>query len=743
MRKCAAILFILIPAVVVGQKIKYKDVFPVISTATEDKAKNELIQYLFTDLHHPNANLRLAMIYENSYKRSDVLTEYKRALAFAEKAKLQYLKCKAVIDEKEVSRNEEYYGPFASEFDKKGRPEVEYSTVKLKIDNGYDSAVLFIEKIPAIYENFTRAVNSYGQAYKEFYELNNEYKSLDDLLMLYDEELKARLLNIKSSLDTALARFGKYQVLIKDYPVNGYNQKINLQPLVYYRLDGLSAQSSFLQDNITLWDYSSWVDNIISLHNSEIKVLKNGIATLENDLNQKIIELEKADIIEEEDFVIPDKELLHQVSKYDYQSVALGIIDYKAFKQKLIRKEKQKLFYDTATQQNSFSKFNFYSDLLKHESKADSLLVVLAEKIEEEKIAKHEEFINKNYGGKIGLENFVNKEKSEIVKDFNFYKLTLRNNILDELTVKDSQKEWVKYNKYELPLFLNENDSASLANNSIIATAIEYRADSSVYIAGYLKPEGTVRNIGYLARLDPDKNVQWVKEYDIAIDSGAIDSSTKFIDIEVTKDGCAVISRSRHITKPLSVNTFLYLNDDGTEKINSRLEYQDFPRKIVYDQNNNRFIIALKGDDPEQDLFTEEELSLVAYNTLGDRLWERAIPYAGSFIDFLNMQDGYLLIGNYTNIKDPEGNIYRTKAQRKESNSFALKFTAQGDVFKLSAFEKPDSYYISKVYKVNDGNINLFGLKGTYNSSSGELSYNNDDLFHIMIGSNLEEITIK
>ncbi|MGK7390668.1 MAG: hypothetical protein ACNS60_09960 [Candidatus Cyclobacteriaceae bacterium M2_1C_046] len=738
MKKLIIYILLLTPCLLNAQK--YKDVFPLITNSSDEEAKTRLINYLFTDLDHPNANLRLGMIYEKNYKSTDVLTNYKRALAFADKCKLQYIKCRTIIDEKEVSRNDEYYEPFATSFDKKGRPVVDFATVKAKIYDGYDSAVLFIEKIPPIYENFTFAVDNYGEAYKLFYEINDEYKSLDELMMLYNKDLEQKLLTIKAKMDTSLARFENYKALIADYPINSYHQQVSLKPLNYYRLDGLSSESSFLQNDIVLWDYSKWVDAIINLHNNDIRKLRQDIITLENDLNNTLEQLEKANVAEEEDFITPEKEFIHQLKKYDYQSVTLGIFEYKTFKQKLISKKKQKLFYDTVSQQNDFSRFNFYSELIKQQVLADSFLISLSDKVEENKIAKHQEFIDKYYGGSVGLKNFIKNEKETGVKDFNFYKLKLRNDILDEInSTSKSDQQWVKFDIYNLPLFKNENDSASLKNYLIVTTEIEYRADSSMYIAGYLYGKDTSRSKGYIAHLNPDKKVKWVKEFDISIDSGAVDSSTQIAEIEVSKDGCALVARSAHINMPLAVNTFIYLDDDGNEKVNLRLEQESYPRKILSDQDKNRFLLGLKGNEKDQIIEKEENFSLIAINTLGDKLWQRDFSFSGTVEDVLNVQNGYLLVGNYRMIKDHQGKIYRTGIDAGGTNGFALNFTEQGDILKVIVYEKPHPYHISKVYKVNDGNIHLFGFKEMI---QGDLSYTNDNLFHLMINKQLEEIRI-
>ena len=109
MKNLSAIIILILTATA-GSAQRYKDVFPRIAQASDEEALALIKGYLVNDLDHPNCNLRLALIYENRYKTSNPITEYERAMANANEAKIRFTKSAAVVNEKEVRKNSGYYG---------------------------------------------------------------------------------------------------------------------------------------------------------------------------------------------------------------------------------------------------------------------------------------------------------------------------------------------------------------------------------------------------------------------------------------------------------------------------------------------------------------------------------------------------------------------------------------------------------------------------------------------------------
>jgi hypothetical protein len=233
-----------------AQRIKYKDLFPFLARMSMEEQKNALKEYISQDPDHPNANYRLALVYESNFKNADPLTQFQFAMANAEQAKIRFLKSKQLVDDREITKNNEYYSTGSGTLDAKGKPMIDFATVSKRMGNGMDSTSLFLEKIPPIYRSFTQSVNYYDHAVKIFSELNKEFLSLDDLFLYYNNDLDKQLLELKEDFDSARFFFDRYQQLTKAFPVAIHKQQYHVNAIVTYRLDGLITRMNFLTDDV-------------------------------------------------------------------------------------------------------------------------------------------------------------------------------------------------------------------------------------------------------------------------------------------------------------------------------------------------------------------------------------------------------------------------------------------------------------------------------------------------------------
>lgn len=712
-----------------AQRVKYsKDIFPVLADASTDEIISKLKFYLLSDLNHPHANFTLALQYEKRYRNSDVLTAYEEAIANAEQAKLRYLKAKVAVDEKEIRRNSNYYVQFASSFDSRGRPEIKHEVIAQKIQNGYDSALLLTQKLPPIYQAFTNSVYQYDQAIKLFSDINGTYKSLDELYLMYDGSLNKKLNRLKHHFDSTLFYLEKYQNLIQDYPINNYNQKYTLRPVITYRLDGLITQSNFLKNDIKLWNYGQWVDDIQSTINAAITTLRENVVKYEKALQNG---LQKANSAEAFKPVKIDKELLFNLNKYDYQSLVAAVLQQKEFKQLLIHKERSKTYYDTATNINKASKYIYYSDLINLTKSGDSLITKIEDRLTDKKLLKHKSFFEKFYKGKSGFEYYINNEKNANTKAFRQYVRSLRNAIIDDMVADTlSNIDDVKYKNFTIPRFVTQSMPDSVGTDLITTHKLK-NTDGSLYVAGTYRPEPSHTQLAYVAKLAPDHTVSWFKPFDIPFDSAGSDTKNFISTMVLTQEGCAVVVRSEHLSSSMKFNTFSYVTEAGEEKISSHLPVADYPRKINYNEALNSFLITLKGTAPEQNVTKEEPLVMLSINVIGDLLWTKEVKLAGTVEEVLNVNDGYLGIGNYTAIKDDNGKWHRLN---KNTNAYALRLDQKGQLLKTLIIPSKKTYYISKIVKVNDANINLLGYEDEINAKSTTIDYA-DNLTHLIINA--------
>lgn len=726
---------------------KYKDIYPRIALSTDEEAMPILKNYLKIEPDHPNSNLLLALIYDRRYKVADALTEHEKAVANAERAKLRFTKARVLVNEKNVKRNIGYYSVFSSGTDSKGRLVVNYEAVNKAIVNKYDSIVLYLKKIPEIYNTFVKAVNTYDASIKTFYKVNGRYNSLDDLYLLYDDELKNDLDFLKQSFDSTIYYLDEYKNKIAEYPIKGYNQDYSINDIETYRLSGLITQSDFLNNDIQLWNYSKWVDDVNLLYTSDINSLREEIISHEEKLDGGLKNAANPDEFSTFEPIDRNKELLFNLKKFDKNSLLAGIFQYKHSLQSVVHRTHNLKYYDTASNLSPQSKYTYYGEMINSYYLLDSTLKVVKSRHVEHSVAKHSAFMDEYYRGFNGVGAYLDQENKNISNGFGKYVLTLRNAIIDDIEADSTENTGeLNYNRKKIPLSVTKHFLIdSLQQGVLTTTHLLENADDSKYVAGVYKTLKGINNIvTYIVRISPENKISWYKEYNIELDSAGADADNMVVVMQPTQVGCAFVIRSVHKTNNTTLNSLIYLDEGGNEHLVKRLEENDYPRTINYNENTNSFIISFRDNNIIQNFKEEKTTTLTNVNVLGDLLWKYEYRFSGTLENIVNTNSGYLLAGNYTSKKDENGNIQRTKINENHTNIYLDYFSSKGELKNTRVIRSENSIYLTNITKVNDSNISLFGIKGEYNFSRKDepISYNSD-LAYIFTNAKLQLIYTK
>lgn len=730
-------LFLLVAGKGVCQ-MRYKDIEPTFAGMGNEELKYTLKEFLQDELDHPNANFRLALVYESNYKTADVLTRYEYILANAEQARLRFTKAKQLIDIREVSRNNEYYASIFKTFDEKGKPSVDFEVVSNKIFTGLDSSTLYLAHVPPIYKNFTRSVNFYDNAVNIFSEINSEFLSLDDIYLYFDPTLDKKMASLKRNYDSARFYFDRYLALTKAFPIPFHKQKYHVKPIVTYRLDGLITRMNFLTNDVEFWDYGTWVDAVHKSMADEILSLRTRLGQNEVRLSENLVKISGPDGAGVAPVML-DKQVVFNLNNYDKQSLALALLEYKYYKQDWLIKTKTYV-PDTLNLERNATIFSMliYSNLA-----ADSLINIVKGRNTKEKIRKHTEFIETYYGGSEGLQKFIDGEKENIRVTYEQYSGGLRSALLNMATTPaySGVDRMLRFGKWSVPVAVHAVTPEILAKGDPVTLQSRKSPDGSVYLAGIYKPDKkTNATVTYVARVNPDGKPGWMHDFSVKIDSLAtVNDANSFLGpFELTQEGCAFIVRSVHKSEPVSKNAFVYLNEKGEQKFLVRLAERGFPRQIDFTEKSNSFVLLFKGQQEVPNLAAPENLTLVGINALGDVLWKRQLGFAGALTDFINLIDGHMLIGNYTVIKDLQGKEHKTKPG--ESSPFMVKFSGKGDIEKIHPIPTTKSVLVMKVVKVTDRSINLLGKEGNVEATVGKTLTRDDELIHIMTNSLCEVV---
>lgn len=699
---------ILFTLVCSGQSLKYKDLVPLLPSYSPEQQKTTLKEFLLEDLDHPNANFRLALLYEQNYRKTDPLASYPYAMANAEQARIRFFKSRQVIDEREISRNNEYYAPIFNRYDAKGKPDVPFTLVQTKLTGGYDSADLFIRKMPAIYSSFTKSVNNYDQAVRLFAQITREYQSPEDLLLLHDAALDERLSQLKMRYDSCIYYLDNYLALTREYPLNGHRQEYKIHRIETYRLDGLLTRLNFLTNHIDLWNYAAWVDEVRKTVQTDIATLRHSI---QNSYQSIESVLEKAQTATTDLLPTPvtlDKQMVYNLNHFDRQSALLALLEYKEFLQHWNIQNRGKQLDTISSDRNA----EVYSGLIYSNRKADSLLQDFRSRISLARVNKHKDFVSAHFGGLPGIEKYALEEQKKIEETFKAYVDELRENITHRISVSEgfvTKENMLKAGRFNVPLLQQPATPEGLDQGILFTQFNRRNPDASAYVAGIYKPDKKKNLVAtFVARINPDGKLGWFKEFSVSVDSAVQnDAHTYLGPVVLTQEGCAFVVRSLHATRGDAINTFIYVNEKGEEKIRTRIPETSYPRFIKYSEKTNSFLLTLKGVEERQNFAQSERIQLFAINVLGQLVWKKELEMTGTVTDLVSLIDGYLLTGNYMVMRDGNGKEFRTKVGSFECSPFLIKFNEQGDILTTKPIETPNSVYLQRVVKINDNSINL------------------------------------
>jgi len=723
MRYVVVINLIIVPFLVVGQKIKYKDLFPIVQSADKENALMMLKEYLKGEPEEPNANLLLAQIYNNRYKEMDVLTQYQMAIANAKEAKLMYERASDLVDEREVKRNNEYYtGP-------NGTSLLSYDKVKAEIDGSYDKIEMFLEKLPNIYHFFTSSVIYYDRAVKQFAAINERFKTIDDLYLLMNEDIKQELLLLKNNFDSSVFFLDSYVGAIKDYPIK-YKQSFKKAPVTTYRLDGMVARVDFLRNNIVVWDYGSWVDQVIEVSETEVHDLRELLAKNDKELEQALTTEDRvADPDDDNEFKsLINKELVFRLGRFDVHSLPASFL---FLKDQLIKIKETEKALGPDGPQDIGRRFFHYSRMINMTLTADTLLQAVAVRNTKEERAKFDRYIREVYQNDQGLKDYIEKVESGLNSGLEKNVLQLKKAIIDDLLVTDPDLgKTVKYQGKSLPVFKTDFPD-SLEDKKYYTTQKEQLQDGSSYLGGVYKSQGETENIVTYLFKYKDNRVLWYKEFNVEIDSAGPDSNNYPGVLSPTREGCFLVVYSKHLSTQMSMNTIYYLNELG-ELIQAKiLEEEDrFPRMALYEENNNRHVVVFKGKDVLPDKFVEQEATIRALGSGGENIWQGKVSFAGKISGMAVHRAGYLLSGNFTSLETNESGKMDLGKTGK-TNIVLFNLSSQGNLQKTIPIITKQSVYTSDIIRTSDRNIMVIGYKGMEEDHNQEGTGQTGNPFHI------------
>ncbi len=319
-----------------GQKVKYKDLFPVLDAKNWSEGEPQLRLFLSDPKNDDfaNAHLQMALLLEDRFNQIDILADTVAAIGAGDSAVLSFKRAKELITEKELKKNDQYYQAFNRRDLRTGEFGIKVSDVHLDIEKKIEDVENKIEGSREL-QRMVRSIDSRNKEaadkYKSLVESFNTYTTL--LLAAGEKETK-EINAIRDLGSSAAKEAAEVPDLARQLGSSRYQNEVLMKEIEAFGQDGME-QVSLQSGKIELWNYESWASGTFSEINGSIGLLKTMIMK-----HAKAIRGQKKIIMTGTDAVVDSlsQDLLSLFDKYDPESIARRLLQLET-SEVLVRKQ--------------------------------------------------------------------------------------------------------------------------------------------------------------------------------------------------------------------------------------------------------------------------------------------------------------------------------------------------------------------------------------------------------------------
>ena len=408
--KFIVFLFFIIPSVY-AQKVKYKDIFALLSTKQYEQAEPFLKRYLKENDDNPNALLYMGIIYQEKAAKADVLKQTPVIIATMDSAIVQFQKAFAVMDDREVRKNKEYYETYSRRDLRTGEFGIKLSDVQFDIEKRIEGLKERTSKLKMLKHYFVLTDSLYKKSNTLFKQIRKGYTTENQFYLQADAETIKGLITLTNKFDSCVKAFDAYKTSLSNYGKTSYNQNFNLTEIADFSKDGISV-ADFYQDELKIWDYKKFAEKAKAIIEKEIFPMREHLVTYDIEINKLRDKLNADSISVRNDLTkLIDKLLYDQLQKFDAKPLPMEVFGLKTsdleYLSVLIE---DKLLRDSADYHIRVKTLDAELKLL---DKLDSISNLLSDDAIDKRAKDYDDFISNTYGNVLVLKSYV-----KTIKDF-------------------------------------------------------------------------------------------------------------------------------------------------------------------------------------------------------------------------------------------------------------------------------------------------------------------------------------
>jgi hypothetical protein len=427
-----------------GQKVKYKDIFALLNSKQYEQAEPFLRKYLKENDDNPNAYLFMGIIFQERAMKTDVLKATKAGIVNMDSAIFFYGKTLALLTDKEVRRNDEYYQMYNRRDLRTGEFGVKLSDIQFDLQKRSEGLKERIDKVKMVRYHFTLADSLYKKTAALFTAMQARYPGQNEFYLRADEKTLKDLGTMVARFDSCTKAFEFYKSSAATLGKTGYNQELALQEIREFKTDG-SSKADFYQDDLKVWDYKKFAERSKQVIEKEIIPMRDHLVAYDIEINKLREKLTVDSLSVRNDLTkLIDKLLYDQLRRFDPEPLPMEVFTLKTadleYRSALLE---SKPFRDTA---DVNLKLSLVTKEMKYLSKLDSISNKLfAENLDDE-VLNYNHFITNTYSNAIILKSYI-KALKEYAEREKIRKIA-------ELAQRTESLNWIIDQQDSVPLML-------------------------------------------------------------------------------------------------------------------------------------------------------------------------------------------------------------------------------------------------------------------------------------------------
>ncbi len=467
------ILFFFIAFSAQAQKVKYKDIFGLLSTKQYEQAEPFLKKYISDNDDDANAHLYMAIIYQEKSAKNDILKQTPLAVKNMDSAVFFYDKAYKLLTEKEIKKNKEYYQAYNRRDLRTGEFGVKLSDVQFDIEKKMEGLHERTDRIKMVKYYFTFADSLYKKSNAQYKSIQAEYPTEKLLFLKSDDTTLNELTSLVSRFDSTMKFFENYRASLQNMGNSGYNQMAQLVDINDYSKEGITL-ANFYDENLKLWDYKKWANVTKGIMVKEVIPMRDHLVSYDIELNKLREKLNTDSVSVRSDLTkLIDKMLYSQLKKFDDNPLPMHVFAMKIadleYKSALLE---HKAFRDSLNVRLQLSLAQEENRVV---SKLDSVATLLSTMDLDAEADKYQHFINNTYSSTDILKSYIKAVKEYAGRE--------AKKVDTRLIARRESLNWIHVDADSIPIMLEGKSSRFtplVTENEKFTTGLFYPDTSSV-----------------------------------------------------------------------------------------------------------------------------------------------------------------------------------------------------------------------------------------------------------------------